>query len=222
MLHRRLKTHARAHSVAWLESMISTSRHGPAAGDPLGEVFSTTFPAHRKLPRKPIFESRPQNILWPRPQCCSAWSFCAGTRLLHRRLKTHARGHSVAWLESMISTSRHGPAAGDPLGEVFPTIFPAHRKLPRKPIFESRNPLSMTVHPDSQSAPSVCQNPKTVLQTDRSAPGGVESRRNRCAGPTSSGRLADSSFLRGGRSWLDIEPLFEQSAQSRDRCKKGM
>ena len=54
------------------------------------------------------------------------------------------------------------------------------------------------VHPDTDPALFVCQNPETVLQTGRSAPGGQESHRNRCAGPISGGRLADLSFLRGG------------------------
>ncbi len=37
------------------------------------------------------------------------------------------------------------------------------------PGFCRRNTISMTVHPDSKSAPSVCQNPKAVLQTERDA-----------------------------------------------------
>ena len=60
--------------------------------------------------------------------------FCAGTHFRHRRLKTHARADSGASLESIISTTRQGPAAGDPLGKVFSNVFPAHRKLLGKPI----------------------------------------------------------------------------------------
>ena len=68
---------------------------------------------------------------------------------------------------------------------------------PRDPLV----PVKIDVHPDTDPAPFVCQNPETVLQTCRSAPGGQGSRRNRCAGPISSGRLADLSLLRGDRLW---------------------
>ena len=68
---------------------------------------------------------------------------------------------------------------------------------PRDPMV----PVKIDVHPDADPALFVCQNPETVLQTGRSAPEGRESHRNRCAGPISSGRLADLSSLRGGRFW---------------------
>ena len=66
--------------------------------------------------------------------------FRPGTHLRHWELKTHARAHSGTSLESMISTSRPGPAAGDPLGEVFSIVFPAHRKLLGKPIVGQGRP----------------------------------------------------------------------------------
>ena len=69
-------------------------------------------------------------------------------------------------------------------------------------------PAKINVHPDTDPALFVCQNPETVLQTGRPAPGGRQSHRNRRAGPNSSGRLAELNFLRGGRFWFDIEPEF--------------
>ena len=73
---------------------------------------------------------------------------------------------------------------------------------PRDPMV----PAKTDVHPDTDPALFVCQNPETVLQTDRSAPKGLKSHRNHRAGPGSSGRLAYLSSLRGGRFWFDIEP----------------
>ena len=84
---------------------------------------------------------------------------------------------------------------------------------PRDPLV----PVKIDVHPDTDPALFVCQNPETVLQTGRSAPGGQESHRNRCAGPISGGRLADLSFLRGGLFWLDIEPEFHFLGNPPDR-----
>ena len=77
-------------------------------------------PAHRKFARKTHF----------RP----------GTHFRQWKLKTHARAYSGTSLESMISTSRPGPAAGDPVREVFSIVFPAHRKLLGKPIVGQGRP----------------------------------------------------------------------------------
>ncbi len=57
--------------------------------------------------------------------------FWAGTRLLHRKRKTHARVDSVASLETMISTTPRAPAAGEALEKVFPTTFPGPREVGR-------------------------------------------------------------------------------------------
>ena len=62
--------------------------------------------------------------------------FWAGTRLLHRKRKTHARVDSVASLETMISTTPRAPAAGEALEKVFPTTFSGPREVDRKTDFE--------------------------------------------------------------------------------------
>ena len=67
---------------------------------------------------------------------------------------------------------------------------------------------TMAVHPEpSRRLPSVRTQKRFCRRKDVLAPLSV-CKRNRCAGPISSGRLADLSFPRGVLFWFDIEPEF--------------
>ena len=57
-------------------------------------------------------------------------------------------------------------------------------------------PVEMDIGADPHTAPLVCQNAKTVLQTDSSAPEGRKSHNSRCVGPSLRVRVADLKFLR--------------------------
>ena len=58
--HRMLKTHPRAHSWAWLESMISRAPRAPGTKWPLEKTFPTTFPGPTRNPAG--------NRLWAPPE----------------------------------------------------------------------------------------------------------------------------------------------------------
>ena len=79
--------------------------------------------------------------------------FWAGTQKLHRRRITHARADSVCWLETMISTTPRGQAAGDPLGKVFPTTFFAPQEVGRETQYLSQEPVCRGVPQEWRSQP---------------------------------------------------------------------